>query len=280
MKSLAVLSLFASLALAQSSSSNTTTNPLIPSGISTTCQNFFVQLNANASLTQCIQPLISATAQIASSAGSATSCPSSITTTLNSICSSSNTCDPTLFGAQLSLFYQACQDELVTQKIPQVIVTYDVLYAFVPLQAALCTKDNSGNYCVANMSSSTTTKRASLYRRDAQQAFRGRYPIPWHTAQPPRDKLCTTCTRNIMNVWITQLQKYPYGPGLNSSSLLAGQSALYNAISQTCGNNFLGGEVQAAGALATGAAPRSADSSFAFAGSAIAAVAAGAAALL
>lgn len=138
------------------------------------------------------------------------------------------------------------------------------------------------------MSSPATTKRASLYRRDAQQAFVpnmtqfSENAIPFLGIQPnlPESELCTACTRNIMNVWITQLQKYPYGPGLNSSSLLAGESALYSAISQTCGNNFLGGEVQAAGALATGAAPRSADSSFAFAGSAIAAVAAGAAALL
>jgi len=67
----------------------------------------------------------------------------------------------------------------------------------------------------------------------------------------------------------------PYGPGIGSSYLLSGQPALYAAINSECGASFLSGQVQAAGALSTGAAPRAADASFAFIGSAIAALAAG-----
>lgn len=93
-------------------------------------------------------------------------------------------------------------------------------------------------------------------------------------------QLCVPCTREVMNAYTTQLSEMPYAPGIQHSVLLAGEPDLYSAIDQKCGASFLGGAVQAAGGLATGAAPRSVDGGFALVGSAIAAAAAGAAVLL
>jgi hypothetical protein len=141
---------------------------------------------------------------------------------------------------------------------------------------------------VAN-AASNATKRASLDRRDDTQqvfipdatvfsgkniAFLGLLP------SLPEKQLCTSCTREVMNCYMTQLNDVPYGPGLSNSVLFPGEPALYNAINQQCGASFLSGQVQAAGGLATGAAPRSADSGFALVSSAIVAAAAGAVALL
>jgi len=65
-------------------------------------------------------------------------------------------------------------------------------------------------------------------------------------------QLCTTCTRNILTPYITFESSLPYAPGLNNSLLLAGQSAIYNAILKTCPTGFLSGAVQAAGGLSSG----------------------------
>jgi hypothetical protein len=280
MKSLAVLSLFVSLAFAQSSTSS-----LIPSGLSTNCQSFYTQLNANTSLLQSLQPVVSATAPL--DASSSTPSSSAITTALNSICSSSNTFDAPTIRSLLAQFQQACQSELTTSKIQQVILTYDSLYLLVPFQSSLCQKDTSGNYCVAN-TSSNTTKRASLDRRDSQEVFLPDASVfsgdnvAFLGLQPnlTAAQLCTPCTREVMNCYMTQLNDVPYAPGISNSVLLPGEPLLYSNINQKCGASFLGGEVQAAGGLATGAAPRSVDGGFALVSSAIAAAAAGAVALL
>ena len=248
-------------------------DPLIPEGLGDSCKNFYEQLNGDTSLEQCLGPL-----------QQATSGPYSISS-LNSVCSAT-TCDAATIGTQLSQFQQACQDELTVSKMPGVIITYDSLYLINILPKVVCLKDTSGNYCLAN-SSTSSTKRASLDRRqqtvfipDAGEfnqkniAFLGLQP------DEPADKLCVPCTRQIMGAYTSQLSAVPYGPGLGNSLLLPGEPALYSAINSKCGSAFLGGEVQAAGGLATGAAPRSADGGFAFVGSAIAAAAAGAVALL
>jgi hypothetical protein len=187
----------------------------------------------------------------------------------------------------LGQFQQACQTEL-TSKNNDVILTYDSLYLVGPFKSAVCQKDASGNYCVADKSSNTT-KRASLDRRESSQevftpdaslftsknvAFLGLEP------SLSASELCVPCTREVMNVYTSQLSDRPYAPGISNSLLFGGEPALYAAISQKCGASFLGGAAQAAGGLATGAAPRSVDGGFAFVSSAIAAAAAGAVALL
>jgi hypothetical protein len=238
---------------------------------------------------QSIQPFLTALAPLDTS--SSTPSSSAITTALNSICSSSNAPSSSLYGSQLAEFYQACQAELTTSKIPDVGVLYDSIYMLVPFVASLCQKDSSGNLCVTAQSSSTTntTKRSLLDSRDSSEqvnmpdasifsqddvAFLGISP------NSSAAQLCTPCTRGVMNGYTSQLNSIPYGPGAGSSVLFPGLTTLYNAINQKCGSSFLNGQVQAAGGLATGAALQSVDGGFAsFVGSAIAA-AAGAVALL
>ena len=221
---------------------------------------------------------------------SSTPSSSDITTALNSICSSSNTPNPSLYGSQLADFYQACQAELTTDKIQAVDILYDTLYMIAPFVASLCQKNSAGSYCVTTaQSSNTTTKRSSLDRRDSSQQVNMPSPsifsqddIAFLGISPSlaAAQLCTSCTRGVMNSYTSQLNSYPYGLGPSNSVLFPGMTALYDAINQKCGASFLGGQVQAAGGLATGAAPQSIDSGFAsFVGSAIAA-AAGAVALL
>ncbi|KAF8266065.1 hypothetical protein EI94DRAFT_1684936 [Lactarius quietus] len=288
MMSLTVFSLLASLvplALAQTSSDST----LIPSGISSTCQDYYSQLNTNTSVAACLNPLISATSLFSPNSTSTIS-SSTINSTLNNICSL-NSC-PALINDQLAKFAQACQPELTQEKSPDVIATYDILYNLPLIQQSLCLKDSSGNYCVVNVTSHTstsTTKRSSLDRRDNSQVplvqeltGYGEADIPFLTLQSnmTAQQLCTSCTQKVMTVYTTQLNSVPYAPGINSSFLLSGQPALYAAINSKCGATFLSGEVQAAGALSTGAAPRAADAASALLGSVIVAVAAGAIAVL
>jgi hypothetical protein len=206
---------------------------------------------------------------------------------LNTICSASP-CDATLIGSQLSQFQQSCQDELVTSKNQQVILIYDALYMATPMRKAMCQKDtSSGDYCVSQFIT-PSSKRAALDRRDTQQVFTpdvnqwNQKYVAFLGINPnlSADKLCVACTRQVMGVYTTQLGNQPYTPGLQSSQLLASEQGLYTAINSKCPSSFLSGQVQAAGGLSTGAAPRSADGGFAFVGSAIAAAAAGAAALL
>ncbi|KAI9463937.1 hypothetical protein F5148DRAFT_1210606 [Russula earlei] len=287
MKSLAVLSLLVTLALAQSPS-NTPTNPLIPSNISTGCGDFLNQLDADPTFPQCLEPLISATAPLTTASTSNTT-STALTSALTTICTST-TCDPNAIAKQLGLFYGACQAELINSQIPGVKLAYDALYLLAPLQKALCATDTSGQYCAVIIASSSTAKRASLDRRsNPQEAFvpnittYGQNNIAFLGLQPnlAADKLCVPCTRNIMNAYTSQLSNVPYGPGVPNSVLFPGQQALYDAINATCGSAFLGGESQAvAGALATGAAPRSVDGASALIGSAIVAAAAGVIALL
>jgi len=272
MKSFAVLSFLASLLpLALAADSN------IPSGISSTCYAYYVQLNANTSVTACLNPLISATSQFTNPSSPPSS--STINAALNTICSSSTTCSSALINSQLALFYAACQTELTSSSFASVVATYDLVYTIPLLQQSLCQKDDSGKYCVVNMtspSSSSTTKRSSsLDRRDDSQAplvqelkTYGAEDIAFLTLQPnlTAKQLCTQCTRSVMNVYTTALNSVPYGPGLGQSLLLSGQQALYSAINTKCGPSFLSGAIQAAGALSTGAAPRAADSTFALLG--------------
>jgi hypothetical protein len=232
-------------------------------------------LNTDSDLAQCLPPLVKA-----ATSGSGTSA-------LSTICSASP-CDTTLVRKQLVLFAQACQVELVSTPNKGVIIIYDALYIAGPLQKVLCEKDStSGDYCVSKFSSHST-KRDSPERRYTQQAFTPDVN-QWNSKfvaflginpSLAADKLCIPCTRQVMSDYTTQLGNTPYAPGLPNSVLLADEQSLYSAVTSKCGANFLGGEVQAAGGLATGAAPRSADGGFVFVGSAIAAAAAGAAALL
>jgi hypothetical protein len=175
-------------------------------------------------------------------------------------------------------------------KNKDVIITYDSLYLIGPFKSAVCQKDTtSDKYCVVSNPSSNTTKRASLDRRDSSQEVFMPNPELFTSknvaflgilSSLSASQLCAPCTREVMNIYTSQLSMIPYCPGISNSVLFGGEPALYEAINEKCGAPFLGGAAQAAGGLATGAAPRSVDGGFALVSSAIAAAAAGAVALL
>lgn len=52
-------------------------------------------------------------------------------------------------------------------------------------------------------------------------------------------QLCTPCTREVLVSYISWEVSQPYALGLSTSSILGGQSALWNAINSTCGQSFV-----------------------------------------
>ncbi|KAI0047962.1 hypothetical protein FA95DRAFT_1558491, partial [Auriscalpium vulgare] len=294
--SFAILAVVATVALAQ-------TNPLIPSGISQSCTSFLQTLNTDSTLAACTAPLISASAQYGPSSN-ATGTPSaaSISSTLATLCGAASACTDSSLRTLLGNFYAQCEPELTSAQNADVLRTYDVLYVFSPLKAAVCSKSDSGTYCATATGTNGTAARIadpanSLYttiggpaKRDTSQVAL----IPNVTTyrdnnlvflflKPslPSAELCTTCTREILAAYTSWESTVPYAPGLPSSPLLGGQSDLITGVQNTCGPSFLSGSVQAAGGLSggvagsTGAAPRSFDGPVALVGSVLAAVAVG-----
>ncbi|THH19178.1 hypothetical protein EW146_g1955 [Bondarzewia mesenterica] len=305
MKSIAIVSLLTTAALAQSSpsaaaSASATSNPLIPTSISSGCTDFLTSLNSNSSLASCIQPLVSATADFGpSSNATGNASASAISSALNNVCGSSSSCDDSVIRGMLANFYSACPAELTSKSNSDVIRTYDVIYALTPLKEAVCSKDDSGRYCVTTLSSivSSSSVRVSTGSSSSSyiESIRDNLYNPVSSSSVARraaedqvalvpnvttyresnilflfldkslssDKLCTTCTRNVLTAYMNFETSVPYAPGINNSLLLAGQSDLYSGIQSTCGASFLQGSVQAAGGSISGgllsAAPRSVD---------------------
>lgn len=256
-------------------------NPLIPSGISQNCTAFLTSLNSNSGIQSCAQSLVSATQAYAPGSNSANPTAASMTSTLNTLCSSSDSCPASLINGILMNFYSQCNAELTTNPNTDVRRTYDVLYVMTPMKQAVCSKDDKGNYCVTEMSTSSSVgnslfavngsdfpssylvessdgspvaKRASqvvLYPNTTTYASTN---LPFLYLQPnlSSDKLCQTCTRNVLTSYINFEAAMPYGPGIANSMLLAGQTALYNAVQTTCGADFLSGTVSAAGGISGG----------------------------
>ncbi|KAG0706194.1 hypothetical protein DFH29DRAFT_825087 [Suillus ampliporus] len=289
MKSFAILSLFITASVAQSSSSS---NPFIPSGISQACSNYLVSLNNNATFSSCISPITSATSQFAPGVNSSSITTATINTALNNLCSTSafNACPDSTVRAQLMSYYSACSVELTTSVNIDVLRTYDVLYVLTPLRQAVCSKDDNEKYCVTQLnttSSSSATGNVALVTSPKQEALQQYlYTTPGSAVSSRRDvsntttttalipntttyqdtnlvflflepgmnstQLCTTCTRNTLTPYITFESSLPYAPGLNNSLLLSGQTALYNYILSACPSGFLSGAVQAAGGLSGG----------------------------
>jgi hypothetical protein len=275
MKSFAVLSLFAAVALAQSS----TPNPLIPDNISSGCKSFLNSLNTDTSLQACTDSLIKATANFGPG-GSSSSNPTkeAVNEAVNGICtgSTSDACPDDLIRGKLADFYGACSAELTSSPNQQVRNLYDVLYVMTPMKKSLCSKDDSGNYCVLSSDGSTAAKGAitkatgldyagltnalasnSPLTRRAESAvvanlttFRDSN-VPFIFRDPDMDStaLCATCTRNILTNYFNFESDVLYASGLGNSQLLGGQDALVGSIQEKCGANFLNGAVQAAGGI-------------------------------
>lgn len=221
-----------------------------------------------------------------------------ITKALSSLCSAT-ACSQSTVRTALANFYSACQAELTTSVNSAVLRNYDVLYALIPMQEAACAKDDSGNYCVVSAVSSSAGQAdvvesgskplsdvqkylavgaSSAAKRDTtMQAVypntttfaSANLPFLFLTSDTPSSTLCTSCTRSVMTAYVNFESSVPYAPGLAQSSLLSGQSALYNHINSTCGSSFLSGAVQAAGGLSGSEISSGAEKSVATAGLAV-----------
>lgn len=271
-------------------------NPLIPTGISTSCTNYLTTFDGDASFTSCTNIYTTALASFAPSANTSLPSSSAVATALDTLCAANATspCPQSTLTTQLSAFYAACSAELTSAPNPSVKLLYDVLYVLQPLRQSVCSKDDNGNFCATELTNSSSTGTVALVDPEASQKQAQLDSYLYSTSSTtgaaarrdlsnsttilipnattfedtnlvflflnPSNPSCTTCTRNILTSYISFESTCPYAPGINSSLLLAGQSALYNNITNTCGANFLSGAVQAAGGissgLVSGAAPR------------------------
>ncbi|KAF8841885.1 hypothetical protein BDN67DRAFT_995975 [Paxillus ammoniavirescens] len=286
-RSFAILSVLISAVLAQSSP-----NPLIPSGISSSCTDYLTTLNNDADFSACTSPFTTALQQFAPGTNANNVSTTAINNALNTLCSSSafSACPENVIRSQLSSFYAACSVELTSTPNVDVKRTYDALFVLWPLKLAVCSKDDNAKYCAAELGSSSgaagnvavvdpeqSRKQALLdnylysdaspimaaSRRDVSNTTAALIPntttyeatnLVFLFLEPSMDSnsLCTTCTRNIITAYITFESDCPYAPGMSNSLLLSGQPALYGNITSKCGVNFLSGAVQAAGGLSGG----------------------------
>jgi len=274
-KLLALMSVLISVALAQNASS---TNSLIPSGISSSCGNFLNVLNADSTLASCLSTMTEVTTAFAP--GSPTPSSSEVTSALTNLCNGTVTsaCPQSNIRQNLTDFVVACSTELNANPVAGVRLIYDVLYTFLPLQIAVCSKDDAGNWCVNGPSTSTRefdedsdlgiseilalfymeNDNGALPRRDQSSAFvpnvahiqATNLPFVFFTANLSAAQLCVPCLRQVLTAYINFESDIPYAYPLNDSSLLSAQSALYNAVQSKCPANFLTGTVEAAGGLA------------------------------
>ncbi|EJD05261.1 uncharacterized protein FOMMEDRAFT_27426 [Fomitiporia mediterranea MF3/22] len=278
-----------------SSSSATPTSSavtLIPTGISSGCSSFLQSLDSNSTLTSYVAPIVNATSAFSPYANSTNASSNAVNTVLGSLCASSSTSDDSAIRTQLSSFYSSCTNELTgSSSNKDVIRIYDVLYAIVPMKKAVCSKDDSGNYCVNQISSSVSSASApgggtsksvtstgqSTYelvqnnlwsysgslskRADSDGAalipntttYRSsNLPFLFLTPSLSSDKLCVSCTRSVLSAYMNFEQSVPYALGIANSPMLGGQPELYSAVNSTCGSNFMNGAVQAAGGLSGG----------------------------
>jgi hypothetical protein len=272
------------------SSSNTTTSSLIPTGISDACTAFMTQLNNDASIQTCTAPLLSATqfyanatsaAEANSTSTSTNSSASALTSSLSQLCQSNTGCDADLIRSYLSQFWTACDTEIRAENAG-VLDVYDVLYLINPFHQAVCTKDDSNNYCVLNIATdsaansvnTSTVSRRSLFTRSDEEPLEKRQTttgesvndtasavdesslsssnIAFLFLQTTSDKsvLCSSCAKNILASYIAFETSIPYAIGLGNSDILRGQSALYSTMKSTCGDSFTTSINQVAGTTA------------------------------
>ena len=219
--------------------------------------------------------------------GSPTPSSSEVTSALTNLCSGTVTsaCPQSNIRQNLTDFVVACSTELNADPVPGVRLIYDVLYTFLPLRTAVCSKDDSGNWCVSGPRTSTrefdedldlgiSEILALLYMKNDNGAFTRRdqssafvpnvtqiqdtnLAFVFFTPNLSAAQLCVPCLRQVLTAYINFESNLPYAYQLNDSSLLGAQSALYNAVQSKCPANFLTGSVEAAGGLAgSSAIPR------------------------
>ncbi|KAF9646161.1 hypothetical protein BDM02DRAFT_3079663, partial [Thelephora ganbajun] len=253
-------------------------NPLIPSGISDSCSKYMAKLDSDSQILSCTKAFTNAAANFGVGSNSGNASASAVSSALDTLSSSLSACPESLIRGQLTDFYAACSNELTSSPNPDVIRAYDVLYVLHPLSKAVCTKADSGRYCVLELGSTSSTGKNLLSsgstgsspadglwlllpsknsRRGEQQTiipnlerfkstnlvFLGILPTL------SADKLCQPCTRNVLNEYIQFTASLPYAPGIANSPLMSGETDLYKAVQEKCGAPFLSGSVQAAGGI-------------------------------
>jgi hypothetical protein len=278
MKSLAIISIVAATALAQSAQQHI--SPLIPAGISEGCKNTLAGFDSDPSLQSCTASIISATQDYVSGGKAMTA--SGLTSALDKLCSQSTCADSTI-RTVLASFYQNCPDELTGQNPNKdVISLYETFYSMMPFRTAACTKADDGTYCAASMGAKGSngagkTLLASTFNpadleitsKPQQQQRRADGDNTIHQVNgaafaannvlflfmdPNANSsvMCTSCMRNVMTSYINFESNVPYAPAKSNSMLFSGQTNMYNAVQKTCGTNFLNSAVQAAGGIGSG----------------------------
>lgn len=204
----------------------------------------------------CLSSLTNVTAAFGPG-GSGSASSDSVKSAISTL-SSGSSCPETTIRGTLTDFYGACQEELTSNLNAAAVQIYDVLYTIIPLVNAATSKDDSGNFCATEIAG-TAPSASSLYSTeqtvvtpDFNTLQSSNAVFLFLTPSLSSDKLCTTCTRNIITSYISFESDISYAPGLPNSVLLKGQSALYQAVQSTCGATFLSGAVQAAGSLSDG----------------------------
>ncbi|KAF9529154.1 hypothetical protein CPB83DRAFT_875752 [Crepidotus variabilis] len=274
-KTLAFATVFTSVVLAQNTTSST--NPLIPTGISDSCTTFYKNLDTDSTFGTCLKSLNSATTAF-SPGGTGTVSKASVSSTLTTLCADtvSGACPESLIRTTLTNFYTSCSPELTgASKNAQVVQFYETLYLLSPMRTSICAKDDSGDYCV--FSSQGTAKEQSsdvslaslmgplfssagaLKRRAATavvpnlQTYHDKnIAFLYYTPSLDAPTLCTACARQVVTAYMNFESNVAYTPGVDNSQILVNQQPLIDAINGKCPAGFLNGAVQAAGGLSGG----------------------------
>lgn len=153
---LALTSLFATGAVAQTSS-NATSSAIPTEGVSQGCQSFLSTFNSDTTIQACTAPLLSATQFYANATAAAknststnttsSSAAAALTSSLSQLCATDTGCDSSLIRQRLSNFWTACDAEIRAEN-EAVLNIYDILYLLTPFHQSVCTRDDSNNYCV------------------------------------------------------------------------------------------------------------------------------------
>jgi hypothetical protein len=259
--------------------SSPSSSSLIPTtGVSSACTSFLNTLNNDTAIQACTAPLLSATqfytnasaAAKNSTAANTTSSADALTSSLSQLCASNTGCNSSLIRQYLSQFWTACDTELRAEN-SQILAIYDVLYLLNPFHQAVCTRDDTNDYCVLNIASdtatesSTTPSKRSMFDEDGQIRKRQAVAssavsgaelsssnIAFLFLQTTSDKavMCSSCAKNVMASYISFETSIPYAIGLANSGILGNQANLYNTMAKTCGNDFTTAINAAAGTTA------------------------------
>ncbi|KAJ7092492.1 hypothetical protein B0H15DRAFT_922043 [Mycena belliarum] len=256
--------LLATAVVANAASSSSTANPYIPTGISSSCTTYLNSLNADTQLTACTSALMTASSAFGPGGNATSPTKSDITTALTSICktSTTSTCSQSLIAGKLASFYTACGAELTSSPNAQVKMVYDTFYSLLPLLSAVCSTDDTGNWCVMKAKASSSAKNlapalksvarraepVTAYMPNATTINTNNILFLFLDGSLPKADLCTTCTRNIITSYVSFEAGTQYAPGIAQSVLMSGQTAIYSGVVATCGADFLAA-VKAAGGL-------------------------------